>query len=113
MLLSELGGKIIKVEMSDKGEPERFATQLTDEREFFVSIPRSEPREEKRHPEPQERKGPGDGPDTGGAKADIPVEDFATGGMEKLTLGYEELIKINPQLIYASISASDIPALGV
>ncbi|PWA07786.1 CoA transferase [Pueribacillus theae] len=35
-------------------------------------------------------------------KADIIVENFALGTMEKLGLGYEELKKINPGLIYAT-----------
>ena len=30
MLLSELGAEVIKVEMPGKGEPERFASPLTD-----------------------------------------------------------------------------------
>ena len=37
-------------------------------------------------------------------KADVVVENFRVGTMEKLGLGYEELKKINPRLIYGSIS---------
>ena len=37
-------------------------------------------------------------------KSDIVVENFATGVMERLGLGYEELAKRNPALIMASIS---------
>ncbi|MGO4455458.1 CaiB/BaiF CoA transferase family protein [Arthrobacter sp. RAF14] len=37
-------------------------------------------------------------------RADILVENFKPGGMERLGLGYEELAAENPGLIYASIS---------
>ena len=36
--------------------------------------------------------------------ADIVMENFRPGVMDKLGLGYEELSKINPGIIYASIS---------
>jgi benzylsuccinate CoA-transferase BbsF subunit len=38
------------------------------------------------------------------AKCDVVVENFATGVMERLGLGYEELQKIRPDIILASIS---------
>lgn len=38
------------------------------------------------------------------AKADVVTENFRPGVLERLGLGYEELRKINPGLIYASIS---------
>lgn len=37
-------------------------------------------------------------------KVDILVENFRPGTMERLGLGYEKLIKINPRLIYAAAS---------
>jgi crotonobetainyl-CoA:carnitine CoA-transferase CaiB-like acyl-CoA transferase len=37
--------------------------------------------------------------------ADIVVENFSTGVMERFGLGYEELAKSRPQLIYCSVSA--------
>ena len=37
-------------------------------------------------------------------KVDIVVENFSPGTMDRLGLSYEELKKVNPQLIYASIS---------
>lgn len=38
-------------------------------------------------------------------KADVLLESYRPGIMEKLGLGYEELKKINPRLIYCSVSA--------
>ncbi len=39
------------------------------------------------------------------AQADILIESFKTGAMERWGLGYEELAAINPRLIYCAISA--------
>jgi crotonobetainyl-CoA:carnitine CoA-transferase CaiB-like acyl-CoA transferase len=38
-------------------------------------------------------------------KMDVLIENFKTGTMERFGLGYEELSKINPALVYTSISA--------
>src|SRR3546814_16114976 len=38
------------------------------------------------------------------AKADVVTENFRPGVLERLGLGYEDLRKVNPALIYASIS---------
>src|SRR5574341_966792 len=37
--------------------------------------------------------------------ADVLVENFKTGTMEKFGLGYEELARVNPRLVFVSISA--------
>jgi CoA:oxalate CoA-transferase len=102
MLLSELGAEVIKVEMPGKGEPERFASPLTEKRESFQFLDRNRGKKSitlnLKNPK---------GLDIAkrlAAKADILVENFATGNMEKLGLGYGELSKINPRLIFASIS---------
>src|SRR5215470_5295213 len=39
------------------------------------------------------------------ATADVLIENFRTGTMESFGLGYDELSKINPRLVYASVSA--------
>ena len=40
-----------------------------------------------------------------GAQADVVLEDLGPGEAEKLGLGYEDLQKLNPKLVYCSISA--------
>ena len=39
------------------------------------------------------------------ATADVLVENYRPGALEALGLGYEDIRKINPRLIYASFSA--------
>lgn len=38
------------------------------------------------------------------AQVDVVIENFKAGTLEKLGIGYNEMIKVNPQLIYGSIS---------
>jgi len=38
-------------------------------------------------------------------EADVVIENFRTGTMESFGIGYEDLAKVNPGLIYASVSA--------
>jgi CoA:oxalate CoA-transferase len=101
-VLSELGAEIIKVEMPGKGEPERLAMPMTPKRESyqFLSYNRGKKSITLNLKDPKgleiARKL--------AAKADVLVENFAPSAMERLGLSYEEVRKINPRLIYASIS---------
>jgi CoA:oxalate CoA-transferase len=101
-VLSELGAEIIKVEMPGKGEPERMAAPLTPKGESFQFCSYNRGKKSVtlnlKSPEGMEiaKKLV--------AKADILVENFAPGVLERLGLGYEVASKINPGIIYASIS---------
>jgi CoA:oxalate CoA-transferase len=101
-VLSELGAEIIKVEMPGKGEPERQAMPKTRRGESyqFFSYNRGKKSITLNLKDPKgieiARKL--------AAKVDILVENFAPGVMERLGLGYEEARRINPRIIYASIS---------
>jgi CoA:oxalate CoA-transferase len=101
-VLSELGAEVIKIEMPGKGEPERQAMPMTPKRESyqFLSYNRGKKSITLNLKSPK-------GVEIAkklAAKVDILVENFAPGGMDKLGLGYEEISKINPRIIYASIS---------
>jgi crotonobetainyl-CoA:carnitine CoA-transferase CaiB-like acyl-CoA transferase len=101
-VLSELGAEIIKIEMPGRGEPERVAMPMTPKRESyqFLSYNRGKKSITLNLKDPK-------GMDLAKklvAKVDILVENFAPGVLERLGLSYEEAKKINPGIIYASIS---------
>jgi CoA:oxalate CoA-transferase len=101
-VLSELGAEIIKVERPGHGEPERVAMPMTPKRESyqFLSYNRGKKSVTLNLKNPK-------GVEIAkklAAKADVVVENFACGVMGRLGLGYEELSRINPRIIYASIS---------
>jgi CoA:oxalate CoA-transferase len=101
-VLSELGAEIIKVEMPGTGEPERVAPPKTPQRESyqFLSYNRGKKSVTLNLKDPK-------GIEIAKkltAQADVLVENFAASVLERLGLGYEEASKINPGIIYASIS---------
>jgi CoA:oxalate CoA-transferase len=101
-ILSELGAEVIKIEMPGKGEPERQAMPKTPKGESyqFFSYNRGKKSITLNLKNPK-------GLEIArqlATKVDILVENFAPGGMERLGLSYEEIRKINPRIIYASIS---------
>ena len=101
-VLSELGAEIIKIEMPGKGEPERVAMPMTPKRESyqFLSYNRGKKSITLNLKAPK-------GLEIAkklAAEVDVLVENFAAEGMERLGLSDEEVSKINPRIIYASIS---------
>jgi crotonobetainyl-CoA:carnitine CoA-transferase CaiB-like acyl-CoA transferase len=101
-VLSELGAEIIKIEMPGKGEPERLAMPMTPKRESYQFLSYNRGKKSitlnLKNSKGLEiaRKLTG--------KVDVLVENFAPGGMDRLGLSYEEVRKVNPRIIYASIS---------
>jgi CoA:oxalate CoA-transferase len=101
MVLSDLGAEVVKVEQPGKGDDSRhFGPFKNDESLYFVSINR-------------EKKSVSLNLKTEKGKElfrklvpefDVLVENFRPGVMDKLGLGFEELKKINPRLIYAASS---------
>jgi len=101
-VLSELGAEVIKVERPGMGEPERQAMPKTRKKESyqFFSYNRGKKSITLNLKDPK-------GVEIArmlAAKVDILVENYAPGGMDRLGLSYKEVSKINPQIIYASIS---------
>ncbi|WP_313812003.1 CaiB/BaiF CoA-transferase family protein [Glutamicibacter sp.] len=102
MTLADLGATVIKVERPESGDdtrswgPPYSATGAT----YFESVNRNKQsitldlRDEDDKVIARELA----------ATADILVENFLTGGMDKLGLGYEELSQLNPELIYVSVT---------
>lgn len=102
MLLADMGAEVIKVEAPGVGDDTRqwgppfVGTEST----YFLSVNRNKQSLtlNLKHPEAREvffrlvRE------------ADILVENFRPGTMEKLGLGYPKLAELNPRLIYAAIS---------
>ena len=101
-VLSELGAEVIKIEMPGKGEPERQAMPKTPKREAYQFLSYNRGKKSitlnLKNPKGMELA------KKLVAKVDILVENFAPGVLDRLGLGYEEAKKINPRIIYASIS---------
>ena len=100
MLLADFGANVIKVESRD-GDPSRITGIMGEgENPYFVNLNRN-----KRSITIDLKTEKGKEIARRLAKwADVLVENFRPGVMERLGLGYEDLKKINPGLIYAAIS---------
>ena len=101
MVLQDLGAEVLKVEMPGSGDDSRHFGPFKEGRSlYFISINRgkrsmtlnlkSDASKEVFRRLVKE--------------SDVLVENFRPGVMEKLGLGYEELRKINPRLVYAASS---------
>lgn len=102
MLLQELGAEVIKVEMPGGGDMARTSPPITEGGESypFINVNRGK---KSITLNLSTEKGRGIVRKLA-AKTDVLVENFSPGVMDRLGLGYNELTKINPSLIYASIS---------
>jgi crotonobetainyl-CoA:carnitine CoA-transferase CaiB-like acyl-CoA transferase len=102
LMLADMGADVIKVEKIPAGDDTRYSVppKIGDEAASFLMMNRN-------------KKGIAlDLKTPGGAKvlqrlidkADVVVENFGPGAMERLGFGYEDLRKKNPALIYCSLS---------
>ena len=100
MLLADFGADVIKVE-SREGDPSRVTGIMGEgENPYFVNLNRN-----KRSITINMKTDEGKEIVRRLAKSsDVLVENFRPGVMDRLGLGYEELKKINPGLIYAAIT---------
>ena len=100
LMLAEAGAEVLKIEQSGGENARRFPPVVGNESAAFVMLNRGKASmtlnlkgaaaREKLVPLIK--------------RADILVEQFRPGVMERLGLGYDDLKRINPQLIYCSIS---------
>jgi crotonobetainyl-CoA:carnitine CoA-transferase CaiB-like acyl-CoA transferase len=101
MILGDMGAEVIKVEEPGKGDDTRGWPPFSGgEATYFLSVNRNKKSLtlNMKVPDGQAilRKL--------AAKADVVLENFRPGTMERLGFGYEALRKLNPRLIYCSIS---------
>ncbi|HPU69199.1 MAG TPA: CoA transferase [Acetomicrobium flavidum] len=101
MILADLGAEVIKIERPKTGDDSRAYTPIVKgESAYFMSINRGKKSVtlDLKNPKGKEialRLG---------EKADILIENFKPGVMEKLGLSYEAFAARNPRIIYASCS---------
>jgi formyl-CoA transferase len=101
MMLADLGAHVIKIESLDGDDTRQWGPPWLDgESAYYLSVNRN------KRSLTLDLKNP-----KGQAiarrlteKADVLVENFKVGGMAKFGLDYESLSKINPSLIYCSIT---------
>ena len=102
LMLANFGAEVIKIERPGKGDDSRgFGTKVEGESVFFLGHNggKKSIALEMKNPESMKivRQLV--------SRVDVVVESFRPGVMTRLGLGYEDLKKINPQLILCSVSA--------
>lgn len=101
MVMSDLGARVIKVEVPGNGDDARHFGPFVDDRSaYFESLNRG------KESIALDLKSDDDKTIFEGLvrKADILVENYRPGAMDRLGLGWDRLQELNPGLIYASIS---------
>ena len=101
MLLADMGATVYKVEQPNKGDDSRaFGPFINGESAYYMNLNRNKlgVTLNLKTPEGKEifREMV--------KKADVVIENYRPGTMEKLELGYEELKKINPGIVYGCVS---------
>lgn len=100
-MLADLGATVIKIERPGKGDDARaYAPYINGESLYYSNLNRNkygmtlDMKQEAGKDILKELV----------KKADILIENFRPGVMDRMGLGYEELKKINPRLIYGAVS---------
>jgi crotonobetainyl-CoA:carnitine CoA-transferase CaiB-like acyl-CoA transferase len=101
MLLGDMGAEVIKVEEPGKGDDTRgWPPFAGGESTYFMSVNRNKKSVTLNLKAPEGRELL----KKLAKKSDVLLENFRTGTMEKLGLGYATLAKLNPRLVYCAIS---------
>jgi len=101
MMMADMGAEVIKIEIPGKGDDSRqFGPFINEESSYFMNLNRNKKgitlnlkSDEGKTIFKEMVK-----------KADIVVENFRPGTMEKLGVGYETLKEINPGIVYGCVS---------
>ncbi len=101
MIMADMGADVIKIEAPKVGDDSRqFGPYIENQSAYFMSLNRNKrsitlnlKKQRSKELFLEMVK-----------KADVVVENYRPGTMEKLGLGYEELKKVNPKIIYAASS---------
>lgn len=101
MMLADMGAEVIKIEVPNKGDDARLNAPIVNgESAYFMNLNRN-------------KKGVTLNLKSNKGKeifrelvkqSDIVLENYRPGVMEKLGLGYEDLKKINPKIVYGAVS---------
>jgi crotonobetainyl-CoA:carnitine CoA-transferase CaiB-like acyl-CoA transferase len=101
MVLGDMGAEVIKVEEPGKGDDTRgWPPFAGGESTYFMSVNRNKKSITLNLKAPEGRELL----EKLAKKSDVLLENFRTGTMEKLGLGYARLGKLNPRLVYCAIS---------
>jgi crotonobetainyl-CoA:carnitine CoA-transferase CaiB-like acyl-CoA transferase len=105
MVLGDLGAEVIKVEHPERGDDTRdWGLRIGQtETAYFNSVNRNKRSITLDLQTPEGQRIAQDLAKT----CDVVIQNFKFGGMEKLGLGYEQLSRENPRLIYCSIAGYD------
>ncbi len=101
MMLADMGAEVIKIELPGRGDDSRKNAPIVNgESAYYMNLNRNKrgmtlnlKSEEGKEIFREMVK-----------KSDIVIENYRPGVMDKLGLGYEELKKINPSIIYGAVS---------
>jgi crotonobetainyl-CoA:carnitine CoA-transferase CaiB-like acyl-CoA transferase len=102
MQLGDLGARVIKIEQPGRGDDTRAwgPPFVGGESAYFLSVNRNKESVALDLKHPRARRVL----DQLVARADVVVENFRPGTMDRLGLGYEAMRRQNPRLVYCSIS---------
>uniref|UniRef100_A0A3Q3G3Q4 Succinyl-CoA:glutarate-CoA transferase n=1 Tax=Labrus bergylta TaxID=56723 RepID=A0A3Q3G3Q4_9LABR len=97
MILGDLGAEVVKVERPGAGDDTRAwgPPFVGAESAYFLSVNRNKKSIAVDLKHPKERES---------SRSDVLVENYLPGKLLEMGLGYEQLSRVNPQLIYCSIS---------
>ena len=100
MLLADLGARVIKVEQPEGDDARQYGPFVAGKSAYFASVNRA------KESIALDLKAPADRAifEKLVARADVLVENYRPGTMEKLGFGWDQLHKRHPKLIYASAS---------